>query len=309
VSRALAWAGVFGPARARWSDSQTPHVAAHAHARHPEHFHESQDLIPRTPTKRCGFASPRRLPPASPTVVAQACARTTTAWAATGTPASPPRAQLPTCVHAPTRGALDPSACRLFAGAPRPHAACQLLQWSVPRAHQRAARSLTWAVASHDPPDDAASFEAPSAGLSQARGRLAFQPRRPPPRRPLAAVDLPQPDRPEHPLSRVRVDLRLEEQRRSTALRCGPRYRTNPPGAPRLRSAHLVGPLPAFPRERRARAAAPEVPSTREPSLSGSGARVAGLATGARAPTPFQPPPSAALTKDRRVVGSTAPKH
>jgi hypothetical protein len=164
----------------------------------------------------------------------------------------------------PPRGTLDPRASRLFAGAPGPHAACQLLQWSVPRAHQRAARSPASAVASHVPPGDAAPCGAPSAGLPQVRGRLAFPPRRPPLRRPLAAVDLPQPDRPEHLLSRVRVAPRLEELHGSTALRCGPRFRTNPPGAPRSRSAHLVGPLPAPPRERKARTAAPEVPSTKE---------------------------------------------
>lgn len=174
----------------------------------------------------------------------------------------------------PPRGALDPKAYRLFAGAIRPHAACQLLQWSVPRAHQRAVRPPVWPVASHVPPDDAAPFGTPSAGLSQARGRLVFQPRRPPPRRPLALVDLPQPDRPEHLLSRTRIERCLEKRRSSTALRCGPRYRTDPPGAPRLRSAHLVGPPPVLPRERRARAAAPEVPSTKQPPLSGSGAAV-----------------------------------
>jgi hypothetical protein len=199
----------------------------------------------------------------------------------------PPRAQLPTCVHAPTRGALDPSAYRLFAGAPGPHAACQLLQWSVPRAHQRAVRSPTWAVASHGPSDGSTPFEALPAGLSQVRGRLALQPRRPPPRRPLALVDLPQPDRPEHLLSRVRVEPSLEEQPSSTALRCGPRYRTNPPGAPRLRSAHLVGPLPALPRERRERAAAPEVPSTKQPPLAGSGSRAPSLTTGAQSADAF----------------------
>jgi hypothetical protein len=194
-------------------------------------------------------------------------------------------------------------------GPRRPHAACQLLQCSVPRAHQRAVRSLTSTAASHGPPEDSTPFGASSAGFSQARGRLAFQPRRPPPRRPLAAVDLPQPDRPEHLLSRVRVDPRLEEQRSSTALRCGPRYRTNPPGAPRLRSAHLVGPPPAFPRERRTRAAAPEVPSTKQPPREGSEDRIPRLATGAHSPTPFRPAFSAALTRNRRNTGSAAPRH
>jgi len=156
---------------------------------------------------------------------------------------------------------------------------------------------------------DGIPFGTPSAGLSQARGRLAFRPRRPPPRRPLAAVDLPQPDRPEHPLSRFRVALRLEEQRCSTVLRCGPRYRTKPPGMPRLRSAHLVGPLSVLPRERRARRAAPEVPSTNQPPRLGGVKSELHLAVGSRAPTPFRPIPSATLTGGRRFLGSAATEH
>lgn len=128
VSRAAVRVGVVVPPRARWSGSQTPHVAARNRAQHPKLTRESQDPLPRTPTKGYGCSSPRRLPPASPTADARARARTTTAWAATGTLASPPVVQLPTCVHAPTRGALGPAAYRLFVGAPGPHAACQLLQ-------------------------------------------------------------------------------------------------------------------------------------------------------------------------------------
>jgi hypothetical protein len=175
VSRAAARVGVVDPPRARWSGPQTPHVATRSSSRHPEPSRESQDPLPRTPTKGCGSPSPRRLPPASPTVDARARARTATAWAATGAPALPPKAQLPTCFHAPTRGALDPRAYRLFAGAPRPHAACQLLQWSVPRARQRAVRSPALAVASHVPPGDGAPCGASSAGLSQVRGHLALR--------------------------------------------------------------------------------------------------------------------------------------
>jgi hypothetical protein len=128
VSRTAVRVGVVVPPRTQWSGPQTPHVATRSLARHPELTRRSQNPLPRTPTKGYGCSSPRRLPPASPTADARARARTTTAWAATGTLASPPVVQLPTCVHAPTRGALDPSAYRLFAGAPGPHAACQLLQ-------------------------------------------------------------------------------------------------------------------------------------------------------------------------------------
>jgi hypothetical protein len=93
-------------------------------------------------------------------------------------------------------------------------------------------------------------------------------------------------------------------RRGSTALRCGPRFRTNPPGAPRLRSAHLVGPLSAPPRERKARTAAPEVPSTKETPLAGSRIAFSYLATGADAPTPFQPAPRSVLTGDLLAAGS-----
>jgi len=106
-------------------------------ARHPEPHRESQSSFPRTPTKGHGCSSSRRLPPASPTASTRARARAPATWAATGTLAWPPAVQLPTCVHAPTRGALGRVADRLFAGAPRPHAACQLLQWIFTRAHQR----------------------------------------------------------------------------------------------------------------------------------------------------------------------------
>jgi len=44
-------------------------------------------------------------------------------------------------------------------------------------------------------------------------------PFRPPSRRPLAALDLPQPDLPGHLLSRIRAELRLKAQRNSTAVR------------------------------------------------------------------------------------------
>jgi hypothetical protein len=91
-----------------------------ARARHPEPRRESQSPCPRIPTKGCRSSGPRRLPPASPTVDARARARTATAWAATGTPALPPRAQLPTCFHAPTPGDARPKslpAVRRSAGA------------------------------------------------------------------------------------------------------------------------------------------------------------------------------------------------
>jgi hypothetical protein len=67
--------------------------------------------------------------------------------------------------------------------------------------------------------DGAAPCEASPTELPQARGRFGFWPFRPPPRRPLAAVDLPQPDWLEHPLSRSRVRLCLKAQPSQTTVR------------------------------------------------------------------------------------------
>jgi hypothetical protein len=53
----------------------------------------------------------------------------------------------------------------------------------------------------------------PPAGFPQVRGLLGISPPRPPPRRPLVAMDLPQPDWPGHPLSRLRARHRLKAQR------------------------------------------------------------------------------------------------
>jgi len=99
--------------------------------------------------------------------------RPPTAWAATGALGSSPRTQLPTCVHAPTLGTLDPTACRLFAGAEGPHAACQLLQRSVPRARHRTARTPVKPWQATFSPNDDASFEPPPTELPQVRGHLA----------------------------------------------------------------------------------------------------------------------------------------
>jgi hypothetical protein len=98
--------------------------------------------------------------------------RPATAWAATGVPGSSPKTQLPTCVHDPTLGTLDPTACRLFAGAEGPHAACQLLQRSVPRARHRTARTPVKPWQATFSPNDDVPFEPPPTELPQARGHL-----------------------------------------------------------------------------------------------------------------------------------------
>jgi hypothetical protein len=115
--------GVVGPSRAGQSDSQAPRVAIRGLTRHPGIDREGQNLLLALPHQGTGSAAPRRLPPPGPTATCRAHARSMAAWAATGAPVLPLGAQRPTCVHAPTQGALDPKAGRLFAGACGPPAA------------------------------------------------------------------------------------------------------------------------------------------------------------------------------------------
>lgn len=107
--------GVFSLTQAGRSGPPTPHVAARSSGWHPSFHPEGQDQPRPVHHQGHGAISPERLPPTSPTACSRALARSPAAWAATGTPASPPRTQLPTCFHAPTQGALDPRAKRLFA--------------------------------------------------------------------------------------------------------------------------------------------------------------------------------------------------
>lgn len=95
-----------------------------------------------------------------------------TAWTATGFLDSSPRTQLPTCFHAPTLGALDPAAYRLFTGAEEPHAACQLLQRSIPRARQRTVRTPAKPWRTTISPNSNDPFEPPLTELPQVRGHL-----------------------------------------------------------------------------------------------------------------------------------------
>jgi len=122
-------------------------------------------------TRFCGSETPsanesqRPLPGSRPSLAA---------WAATGAPTWPSKAQLPACFHAPTQGALDPSARRLFAAASKPHVARQLLQQSVPRARPRTARFSSWTAASRVPAERPDPLRGEPAELSQVRGRLAL---------------------------------------------------------------------------------------------------------------------------------------
>jgi hypothetical protein len=95
--------------------------------------------------------------------------------AATGTPTSPPWAQLPTCVHARLRRTLGSNPYPAFTGAPGPHAAYRLLQQSVPRAQLRMPQtSSLLAAANRYAPSDGVPCETLPAELSQARGRSGF---------------------------------------------------------------------------------------------------------------------------------------
>lgn len=126
--------------------------------------------------------------------------------------ALPPRARLPTRVRALPRRArvLDPRATSYS-----PEPACRVPPVDFcnrvdPRARLRAVQSPALdATASRRTPGGRASFEALSAELPQARDRRDDS-RGPPLRRPLAAVDLPRPVRPGHPMSRVRAPHRPE---------------------------------------------------------------------------------------------------
>ena len=169
-------AGFVDPTRAWHADSQTPLVAPSFLARHPE----LGPTGPRPPPRaayhgRTRFLDPRRLPPIGPVVLGPRLRSGRGHRAATGTPTSPPWAQLPTCVHARLRRTLGPNPLPAFTGAPGPHAAYRLLQQSVPRAQLRIAQtSSLLAAANRCAPSDCAPCETLPAELPQARGRSGF---------------------------------------------------------------------------------------------------------------------------------------
>lgn len=120
-------------------------------------------------------------------------------------------AQLPTRFHAHAVRAR--SHCeRLFAGRARGHVRpidfCNRKRSvSTPGTGPN---SDTHTVACHCRSEERARESAPRRAFS-GQGPRAFRSRfRPPPERPLASVDLPQPNRPEHPLSRTRVQREVE---------------------------------------------------------------------------------------------------
>jgi hypothetical protein len=145
---------------------------------------------------RTHSTNPKRLPPAGPIGRSPRLRSGPDSQAATGTPTLPPWAQRPTCVHARLRRALDSSPCRLSPerlGHMPPTDFCSGVlpeHTSVlPKLHPGFTAASCCARGWHRPLRDSANRVASGQG-----SLWLFGPFRPPSRRPLAAVDLPQPD-------------------------------------------------------------------------------------------------------------------
>jgi hypothetical protein len=135
--------------------------------------------------------------------------------AATATPALPPVCSFQ-LAFTRTRCALGPTVCGYSPLAPGPRGVHRLLQpkrsVSTPT---DGPNSNTYAEACFCRSEDAAR-ESRAHQASTGQGPRAFRSRFwHPPGRPLASVDLPQPDRPEHPLSRTRATRGVENATRN----------------------------------------------------------------------------------------------
>lgn len=139
------------------------------------------------------------------------------------TPALPPRTRLPAGVHDSTLESLGLRAPRLFTGCPRPPAARRLLQQNVTRARHRFRPTSNRPHSKLRDCRMTFTTRVKPAGLPQARGPMAEHAARPPPARPLAWVDLPQPDRPERPMSPARAAPRLDCSEKQRSCGCGSR--------------------------------------------------------------------------------------
>lgn len=149
------------------------------------------------------FTGPRRLPPTSPTV----SLGFRRVWPREPPPVCPASASHPAsyALSRPTHGPLDFRAPRLFAGSLEPHAPCQLLQWSVPRARQRTVQT---SMSCGEPPltERRPPFRDAADRAFSGQGSLGLLDRVDPRwKRPLAPTDLPRPNRLEHPMSRNRT--------------------------------------------------------------------------------------------------------
>lgn len=259
------------PPRTRWVDHKrllsclSPNPLTRAARQDQDPFHNRR-------TNVACFPSPKRLPstgPAQPPRTLARADRSGRHWypgLATEGPASNMRSRPETPLARPTN---HPAVRR------RPRATCclptspnwaihehteMMNQTSPPwvRQPKLPRRRVTMALASHRQP----SFLRPGVCFRSVRSQ-------PPPRRPRAAMDLPQPGRPGHLLSPTRAHPDLERRGRRP---CGyglEMNRTSQPGftAP-LRATHPVGPPCPPPREKETNSAAPEVPSTPGSSAS-----------------------------------------
>jgi hypothetical protein len=173
--------------------------------------------------------------------------------------------QRPTCVHDRRFRSLDSPAYRLFTGASAPHAACRLLQLSDPRAHRTDAPDLTTRCDSRSrrgsqqrcPLRNTANRAFTGQGSNPFRTGT-----QPPPRRPLTAVDLPQPDRPGHLLSPTRAALDLEWIEDNDRAVTASKTRTSQPELPAPKNGSLTRAASPASSRKSTRSAAPEVPST-----------------------------------------------
>lgn len=167
-------ASVLGCPRARLDGSIRPLSQSSLHPARTDWRANCQDPFPLLHVNAAASASPRRLPPTGPVGFRPRLHSNVRQRAATGTSVLPPRAQLPTCVHAPTGSARPERTASYSLSTLRPHAAYRFLQLGDPRAHPqvlqtpltlRRTASLTGSSVPRGPLP---------ARFPQARGRVAL---------------------------------------------------------------------------------------------------------------------------------------
>lgn len=201
-------AGVVSRARSTRPESLTPLVASRVFVQHPGLFNGCQNQWLSPSTKRTTLqaqgAFHQQVPPSPPDFAEfDRMSRHRYAWLIANHPAS-------YVLSRPFRGPLDSRAPRLFTGADEPHAACQLLQWSVPRARQRTVQTPK---SCGEPPlsEQRPALRHAADRAFSGQGSLGLLDRVDPRwKRPLAPTDLPRPNRLEHPMSRNRTKPNVE---------------------------------------------------------------------------------------------------
>jgi hypothetical protein len=292
-------AGFVDPTRARCADSRTPSPTLSSLPQHPEFGPTGLGPSPRAAHQGCTrFLDPRRLPPADPVGLDPRLRSGRGPRAATGTPTSPPWAQLPTCVHARLRRTLGPSPLPAFTGAPGPHAAYRLLQRSVPRAQPRIAQTSSHLAAANRcatewPPPLRDSTSRASSGQGSLRRFRLSNPHRDNRLPRWIYPNLIDSGTPCHELvpNLAWNDCKIRRP-------CGTGLsRTNPPSRPRRNATCLLGPSPTRPRERaRSRPHPGCLPPPRPPVSGWRGPAPADCSTDADLPTPLLPTATSALT-------------